>query len=185
MKDEPEVEAPPCSSFILPPSSFPSYCPSGSSGCFRSHSGRRLWTVGIASKLYDGGGDAVDHSSVQASHGSSPAGRPWRSDATTLYTKMAKPYLAETADDVVRGQDHHVAGDVGGEQPPSAWKPMTSTAPAVVLRTAGSSQPPRRRGSHDPIVTLSSSAYTRLRYLALYKWLMTISLSTGGQDCDS
>src|SRR6202035_656519 len=32
-----------------------SYFQSGSSGCLRSHSGRRLRTVGISSKLYDGG----------------------------------------------------------------------------------------------------------------------------------
>src|SRR6516162_6303542 len=66
------------------------YCQSGSSGCFRSHNGRRLWTVGITAKLYSGGGDVVDHSSVHASHGSTPAGRPWRSDHSALYTKMAK-----------------------------------------------------------------------------------------------
>ena len=59
-----------------------SYFQSGSSGCFRSHSGRRLLTIGIVSKLYAGGGDVVAHSSVQASHGSSPAGRPLRSDRT-------------------------------------------------------------------------------------------------------
>ena len=53
-----------------------SYFQSGSSGCFRSHSGRRLRTVGICSKLYGGGGDVVDHSNVQAFHGSSPAGWP-------------------------------------------------------------------------------------------------------------
>jgi len=32
------------------------------------------------------------------------------------------------------------ASDVGGEQPPNVKKPITSTAPAVVLRSAGSSQ---------------------------------------------
>ena len=32
------------------------------------------------------------------------------------------------------------ASDVGGEQPPNVKKPITSTAPAVVLRNAGSSQ---------------------------------------------
>src|SRR5947209_20608766 len=67
-----------------------SYCQSGSSGGFRSHSGRRLCTVGITAKLYAGGGEVVAHSSVQASQGSSPAGRPWRSDAITFHTKMAK-----------------------------------------------------------------------------------------------
>src|SRR5882672_7631485 len=72
----------------LAPSS--SYCQSGSSGCFWSHSGRRLCTVGITSKLYAAGGDVVVHSSVHASQGSSPAGRPLRSDANTLYTKTTK-----------------------------------------------------------------------------------------------
>src|SRR5439155_1654451 len=68
----------------------PSYRQSGSSGCFRSHSGRRLRTVGITAKLYVGGGEGVDHSSVQASQGSAPAGRPLRSDTMALYTKSAK-----------------------------------------------------------------------------------------------
>src|SRR5207244_13032292 len=67
-----------------------SYCQSGSSGCFRSHSGRRLCTTGITSKLYAGGGEVVAHSSAQASQGSAPAGRPCRSDAITLYRKIAK-----------------------------------------------------------------------------------------------
>ena len=35
---------------------------------------------GIVSKLYDGGGEVVAHSSVQASQGSSPAGLPFRSE---------------------------------------------------------------------------------------------------------
>src|SRR5262245_45142071 len=70
--------------FIL----HPSYFQSGSSGCFRSHSGRRLRTVGIDSKLYDGGGEVVAHSSVQASQGSSPAGRPRRSDTATFAKKI-------------------------------------------------------------------------------------------------
>src|SRR5699024_433079 len=42
-------------------------------GCFRSHSGRRLRTGGILVKLLGFGGEDVAHSSVQASHGSSPA----------------------------------------------------------------------------------------------------------------
>src|SRR5713101_8080668 len=53
-----------------------SYFQSGSSGCFRSQRGRRLMTVGTSPKLYSGGGDEVSHSSVQASHGSSPACSP-------------------------------------------------------------------------------------------------------------
>ena len=50
-----------------------SYFQSGSSGCFKSHSGRRLRTTGNAAKLYSGGGEVVAHSSVQASQGSLPA----------------------------------------------------------------------------------------------------------------
>ena len=50
---------------------------SGSSGCFKSHKGRRLRTSGILSKLYSGGGEVVAHSSVHASHGSSPASLPF------------------------------------------------------------------------------------------------------------
>src|SRR5262245_24050923 len=66
-----------------------SYCQSGSSGCFRSQSGRRLCTVGTAAKLYDGGGEVVAHSSVQASHGLSPAGLPLRRDTIRFHTKIA------------------------------------------------------------------------------------------------
>src|SRR4030095_722094 len=68
-----------------------SYFQSGSSGCFRSHSGRRLRTSGKVSKLYSGGGGVVEHSSVQASQGSSPAGAPRRSDHSTLATKQSTP----------------------------------------------------------------------------------------------
>src|SRR5882762_6084488 len=39
---------------------------SGSAGCLRSQSGRRLLTVGMTEKLYAGGGEGIDHSSVQA-----------------------------------------------------------------------------------------------------------------------
>src|SRR5215468_1082069 len=53
-----------------------SYWLSGSSGCFRSHNGRRLATTGTVAKLYAGGGELVDHSSVQASQGSFPASAP-------------------------------------------------------------------------------------------------------------
>src|SRR5919201_5426721 len=44
----------------------------------RSHSGRALSMGGSAAKLYAGGGEVVAHSSVQASHGLSPAGFPFR-----------------------------------------------------------------------------------------------------------
>ena len=56
-----------------PPSRGASSSP-GSPGCSRSHSGRRLRTGGTWSKLCSGGGEVVAHSSVQASHGLSPAG---------------------------------------------------------------------------------------------------------------
>src|SRR4029077_18592255 len=64
-----------------------SYFQSGSSGCFRSHNGRRLRTSGGVPKLYAGGGEVGDHSSVHASHGSLPAGSPARSERHTLTTK--------------------------------------------------------------------------------------------------
>src|SRR5262245_36382524 len=75
---------------IAVPSDY-SYFQSGSSGCFRSHSGRRLRTSGRTSKLYSGGGEVVDHSSVHASQGSSPAGLPCRSDQRRLTTKQPTP----------------------------------------------------------------------------------------------
>src|SRR5690349_12596471 len=53
-----------------------SYFQSGSSGCFKSQSGRQLFTVGITAKLYAGGGQLVLHSRVQASQGSFPAISP-------------------------------------------------------------------------------------------------------------
>src|SRR5437773_2212636 len=70
-----------------------SYFQSGSSGCLISHSGRRLMTTGIRAKLYSGGGELVDHSSVHASQGSLPA--IWRltSDRSKLNTNMATPAI--------------------------------------------------------------------------------------------
>src|SRR5580693_5048696 len=65
-----------------------SYCQSGSSGCFKSHSGRRLFTSGIVAKLYSGGGEVVDHSSVHASHGSLPATFPRKYDHIKLPRKI-------------------------------------------------------------------------------------------------
>src|SRR5580704_540621 len=53
-----------------------SYWLSVSSGCLRSHSGRRLATFGTTAKLYGGGGELTAHSSVQASQGSLPALAP-------------------------------------------------------------------------------------------------------------
>src|SRR5215471_2413572 len=76
---------------FCPSSYYHSYFQSGSSGCFKSQSGRRLRTSGKVSKLYSGGGEVVDHSSVQASQGSSPAGVPRRSDHSTLATKQPTP----------------------------------------------------------------------------------------------
>src|SRR3984957_2359229 len=64
---------------------------SGSSGCFKSQSGRRLRTSGIASKLYSGGGEEVVHSKVQASQGSSPAILPFRADQIMLIMKIRAP----------------------------------------------------------------------------------------------
>src|ERR1700682_15487 len=66
-----------------------SYFQSGSSGCLRSQSGRRLLTTGILAKLYSGGGEVVDHSSVQASQGSLPAGSPLTSDCSKLKTNTS------------------------------------------------------------------------------------------------
>src|SRR5438132_8028777 len=58
------------------------------SGCLRSQSGRRLFTAGMLAKFSGGGGDVVDHSSVKASHGSSPAIAPDRRLRTRLTKKM-------------------------------------------------------------------------------------------------
>src|SRR5713101_6958193 len=68
-----------------------SYLQSGSSGCLRSHSGRRLRTVGATAKLYAGGGELVDHSSVHASHGSLPAVLPRKYDQIRLPAKTRIP----------------------------------------------------------------------------------------------
>src|ERR1700730_643273 len=65
-----------------------SYLQSGSSGCLRSHRGRRLRTTGITAWLYTGGGELVDHSSVHASHGSFPAALPRKYDQIKLQAKM-------------------------------------------------------------------------------------------------
>src|SRR5437773_12400520 len=78
-------------STLVPRHSLHSYFQSGSSGCFKSHSGRRLRTSGRVSKLYSGGGELVDHSSVQASHGSLPAMAPFLSDRRRLTTRQDTP----------------------------------------------------------------------------------------------
>src|SRR5271169_533693 len=72
---------------------FYSYFQSGSSGCLRSQSGRRLLTTGVTAKLYSGGGEVVDHSSVHASHGSFPAGSPFKSDQARLATNTSTPAI--------------------------------------------------------------------------------------------
>src|SRR5258707_8887378 len=68
-----------------------SYFQSGSSGCLRSQSGRRLFTDGSTAKLYAGGGDAVDHSSVHASQGSLPARGPAWYDRARVKRNTSKP----------------------------------------------------------------------------------------------
>src|SRR5437879_3717339 len=68
-----------------------SYFQSGSAGCLRSQSGRRLLMVGMTAKLYAGGGEGVDHSRVQASHGSLPAVSPLKYDHTRFATKTTIP----------------------------------------------------------------------------------------------
>src|SRR5258705_14012697 len=73
---------------VLIGNSFYSYFQSGSSGCLRSQSGRRLLTDGITAKLYTGGGEMVVHSRVHASHGSLPAILPLREDHSTFTMKI-------------------------------------------------------------------------------------------------
>src|SRR5258708_28824441 len=66
-----------------------SYRLSGSSGCFKSHNGRRLATVGVTAKLYAGGGELTDHSRVHASQGSFPALAPLKEEIMGLPTKIS------------------------------------------------------------------------------------------------
>src|SRR5664279_6555336 len=85
-----------------------SYFQSGSSGCFMSHSGRRLRTTGIFAKLYSGGGEAVLHSSVHASHGSLPAGLPLKYDHKKFTTQHKTPAIWKTTPRVtIRFQISH------------------------------------------------------------------------------
>src|SRR5205814_6072047 len=63
------------------------------SGCFRSQSGRRPVTAEMLAKFSGGGGDVVAHSSVNASHGSSPAISPER----RLRTRFTKKTTIATA----------------------------------------------------------------------------------------
>src|ERR1700741_1121416 len=80
---------------LLTPVLLYSYFQSGSSGCFRSQSGRRLRTTGSVAKLYSGGGEVGAHSRVQASQGSCPAFGPLNAARTRLKTKMrmATPWM--------------------------------------------------------------------------------------------
>src|ERR671911_2918974 len=64
-------------------------CPDSSSVYFRCQNSSRDSTCGISAKLYIGGGDDVVHSSVRASHGSSPEGFPRRRLTNTLTMKMS------------------------------------------------------------------------------------------------
>src|SRR5271157_3370121 len=78
---------------LKPGSPLYSYFQSGSSGCFKSQSGRRLRTTGMVPKLYSGGGELVDHSSVHASQGSFPAISPRNRDQSRFptNTRIAAP----------------------------------------------------------------------------------------------
>src|SRR5467141_663771 len=62
-------------------------------GCLRSQSGRLPVTAGIVAKFSGGGGEVVDHSSVNASHGSSPAISPER----RLRARFTKKTIIATA----------------------------------------------------------------------------------------
>src|SRR5262249_36513740 len=109
--DQPDHAGPPAplvadGSGVGPRVSGHSCGPSGSSGCFRSHRGRRLPTTGTTSKLYSGGGEVVAHSRVQASHGSSPARSPLRSERTTFTTKKRTPSICSGTPAVVT-RFHH------------------------------------------------------------------------------
>src|ERR1700689_5194924 len=61
-----------------------SYCQSGSSGCLRSHSGRRLLTSGMVAKLYVGGGEGGGHWGLPAPQGSPPPPFPRQYDQSRL-----------------------------------------------------------------------------------------------------
>src|SRR5581483_1315634 len=76
--------SPRCPAATSAPPPPPCPCPP-STPYFSSHNGRALNTVGMRSKLCSGGGDGIDHSSVAASHGSSPATAPKRTLRKKLY----------------------------------------------------------------------------------------------------
>src|SRR5262245_33898237 len=81
------------SALVIVCSPIHSYFQSGSSGCFKSQSGRALRTTGTLSKLYSGGGEVVAHSSVHASHGSSPAFSPLRNEIRMFNARQAMPAI--------------------------------------------------------------------------------------------
>src|SRR5437016_5230313 len=66
---------------------------SGRSGLARSHSGRRLWIGGSATKFSCGGGEVVAHSSVHAFHGLSPATLPRNNECATFQSNTSDPAL--------------------------------------------------------------------------------------------
>src|SRR4249919_530901 len=57
-----------------------------SSAYLRCQNSSSEWTSGISSKLYTGGGDAVIHSNVRASHGSFDSSGRWRIVVLTTLT---------------------------------------------------------------------------------------------------
>ena len=57
-------------------------------------------TRGIASKLFSGGGEGVNHSSVLPFHGSGPATAPLLSERTRLTTVSSTP-IARTNEPIV------------------------------------------------------------------------------------
>src|SRR5438270_13506004 len=68
-----------------------SYFQSGSSGCLRSQSGRRLFTDGITAKIYAGGGELVVHSRVQACQGPFRTILPLKEDQMRFAAKTNVP----------------------------------------------------------------------------------------------
>src|SRR5262245_4207637 len=65
-----------CAAAAAPPLGRATSLPSSSSVYLRCQKSSRPSTSGTSAKLYSGGGDEVDHSSVRPSHGSSPATSP-------------------------------------------------------------------------------------------------------------
>src|SRR5215216_5535000 len=74
---DPPVDSP-VDAPTLSPAGSPADSPASSAPpvYLRCHQSSRASTTGISAKLYAGGGDGIDHSSVRASHGSLPATGP-------------------------------------------------------------------------------------------------------------